>query len=310
MDMNQNMTSKRRLARRSRLLAVAAVLIVALSGCARAGTGGNSTGGTSAGTQLSDGYLSGESATAVPVTDAAPPETRAPETQASKPETAAPETQAPATEPETQAPDTADKELAAYYEERLAELQQTLMNERLDWYISEFEYKERIDKLLAELELMEAGKELETTIPVDGETQPTETSPTLEPIVQPTPSPLPSTSYRYLIRDGQAYIQEYLGGGGIVTVPEQIDGYSVVGISDGAFRGRDITAVTLPGTLESIGWFAFAGCVSLESVSIPASVQSIAYAAFENCTHLTVLCPQDSYAAEWAASYGLTVLYV
>lgn len=309
--MRQHMTRKGRLPRRGRTLVLAAILLVALSGCSRAATGGSAVG-----TQRSDGYLSGESATAAPET--APPETTPPATQApapSKPETATPETRPPTTEPTTEpateAPDTSDRELVTYYEARLEELRQTLMNERLDWYISEFEYKERIDKLLAELEMLEAGKELETTIPVDGETQPAETDkPSPEPIVQPTTPPLPSTSYRYLIRDGRASIQEYLGGGGIVTVPEQIDGYPVVSIADGAFRGRDITAVTLPETVESIGWFAFAGCVSLESVWIPASVQSIAYAAFENCTHLTVLCPPDSYAAEWAASYGLTVLYV
>ena len=45
-------------------------------------------------------------------------------------------------------------------------------------------------------------------------------------------------------------------------------------------------------------------------MTVPASVRSISYAAFENCTKLTVLCGRDSYAAHWAASYGLPVQYI
>lgn len=81
-------------------------------------------------------------------------------------------------------------------------------------------------------------------------------------------------------------------------------------IGDGAFRGAGITAVILPDTVETVGWFAFADCTELASVTVPASVRSISYAAFENCTKLTVLCGRDSYAAHWAASYGLPVQYI
>lgn len=209
---------------------------------------------------------------------------------------------------DTQAPSDADDEaLRTYYEERIRELQDTLMEERLDRYISDFEYKERIAALQKELLLLSAGKELETTIPVSGETDAAD-RPTPEPIVKP--NPLPTSTYRYSLQDGQVTIHEYLGGSGTVTLPSEIDGYPVVAIADGAFRGQDITGVILPDTLESIGWFAFAGCVRLETVVLPRSVQDIAYGAFDHCTHLTILCAEGSYAASWAASYGLEVQYI
>lgn len=181
------------------------------------------------------------------------------------------------------------------------------MEERLDRYISDFEYKERIAALQKELLLMSAGKELETTIPVSGETD-AAGKPTPEPIVKP--NPLPTSTYRYSLQDGQVIILEYLGGSGTVTLPSEIDGCPVVAIADGAFRGQDVTGVILPDTLESIGWFAFAGCVRLETVVLPRSVQDIAYGAFDHCTHLTILCAEGSYAARWAASYGLEVQYM
>ena len=95
-----------------------------------------------------------------------------------------------------------------------------------------------------------------------------------------------------------------------MAVPAEIGGCPVVAIGDGAFRGAGITAVILPDTVETVGWFAFADCTELASVTVPASVRSISYAAFENCTKLTVLCGRDSYAAHWAASYGLPVQYI
>lgn len=212
-----------------------------------------------------------------------------------------------------------EETLRSYYEGRLEELQQALMQERLDRYISEFEYKEKISSLQKELLLAGSGQELDTTIPVSGETDPAgedTAKPSPEPIVKTDPDPdpdsglMPTASYRYSIMNGEATIHEYLGGSGTVTVPSQIEGCPVVSIADGAFRGQDVTAVILPDTVESIGWFAFAGCVRLESVTLPRSVCAIAYAAFENCTHLTVLCERDSYAARWAESFGLSVQYL
>lgn len=269
-----------------RLSAVAALFLLLLCGCGAGASAGGSADGTdrTSATEYPDTVLE---------TPREPTQTPSPDTQGSS---------------DALLPSDADYDtLRAYYEERVRELQQSLMEERLDRYISEFEYKEKLAALQKELLLLSAGKELETTIPVSGETDTTE-KPTLDPIVKP--SPLPTSSYRYSLQDGQVTILEYLGGSGTVTLPSEIDGYPVVAIADGAFRGQDISGVILPDTLESIGWFAFAGCVRLETIVLPRSVQDIAYGAFDHCTHLTILCAEGSYAARWAASYGLEVQYM
>lgn len=124
-------------------------------------------------------------------------------------------------------------------------------------------------------------------------------------------------SYRFVTRD-TIEITAYTGYERNVTVPAEIDGYTVVGI---AYFGRDeaigqnpvVEQVTLPDTVRYIGAGAFAywprsddtvsalreivlpaglevieenafyNCFSLETVEVPASVQKIGPYAFANC---------------------------
>ena len=57
--------------------------------------------------------------------------------------------------------------------------------------------------------------------------------------------------------------------------------------SAGAFANTNITSVTIPDSVTSIGSYAFYRCESLTSITIPDSVTSIGYEAFEYCTRLT-----------------------
>ena len=83
----------------------------------------------------------------------------------------------------------------------------------------------------------------------------------------------------------------------------------VVAIADRAFENRTkLTSVVLPSGVETVGWFAFSGCVALSEVTIPDSVRSISYGAFLNCNaSMTICCSANSYAERYAQSYGIKV---
>ena len=123
----------------------------------------------------------------------------------------------------------------------------------------------------------------------------------------------------------QAVVEKYIGDGGKVLLPHELDGYPVVCIWEKAFRGCrsltgivfpegleciaeeafcDCTALTrivLPNGLMHIGSWAFFGCSSLNHVVIPASVTTIGFHAFEHCADdLILIVEKDSYAHHWA----------
>ena len=53
-----------------------------------------------------------------------------------------------------------------------------------------------------------------------------------------------------------------------VTVPTEIDGRSVTRIGEEAFIGSDVTSVTIPDSVTSIGANPFAGCRFLETIRV------------------------------------------
>ncbi len=54
-----------------------------------------------------------------------------------------------------------------------------------------------------------------------------------------------------------------------------------------AFYFRDITSVSFPQTLETIGAAAFSGCLGLKSVTLPDTVTKLGTCAFEGCRNLS-----------------------
>ncbi|MBE6553779.1 MAG: hypothetical protein E7666_05490 [Ruminococcaceae bacterium] len=73
-----------------------------------------------------------------------------------------------------------------------------------------------------------------------------------------------------------------------VEIPAVLNEKKVVAIADTAFYySSQITALTFPDTLTTIGSFAFAGCSGLTELNIPATVSTIGEAAFYGCTALT-----------------------
>ena len=105
-------------------------------------------------------------------------------------------------------------------------------------------------------------------------------------------------------------ITEYIGPGGAVTIPFQIDGLQVTAIGSAAFDGchrttnysakgsasiglsdfyggPELTSITIPGHVTEIGAWAFRSCANLTNVTIGDGVKEIDSWAFEKCTRLT-----------------------
>ncbi len=204
----------------------------------------------------------------------------------------------PTADCETTAADTSPEALRAYYESRLSLLQDTLLDERQENYISRRHYESRI----AELESRLSAAELQSADPISDSHEIAVSLPAAEEETEPPP---PTAAFDYTARGATVSIDAYAGTAGEVVIPNYITGIPVTRIGDDAFRGTPVTAVTLPDSVTEIGWFAFADCPNLQKITLPASLTSIAYGAFDGCPRLTLLCPSDSYAARYAESFGL-----
>ncbi len=96
-------------------------------------------------------------------------------------------------------------------------------------------------------------------------------------------------------------IIQYIGNESEVVIPSEINGVKVTNIGDGAFSSssnlsncNNITKVTIPDSVISIGDYAFSGCEKLEDVVIPDSVTSIGDYAFLRCNSLSSVTIPDS----------------
>lgn len=80
---------------------------------------------------------------------------------------------------------------------------------------------------------------------------------------------------------------------GDVVIPSTIehDGktYTITEIGDHCFYGADITSISLPNTIQTIGAMAFVSCRNLTSLILPKSLTTIGDFAFSSCVGLTSL---------------------
>ena len=197
----------------------------------------------------------------------------------------------------------------ADYEARISQLRESILDLKEEGFITKAEYEARIKALTEEIAALESRLSLMSSpstgddLPVGG--KPTDTTRETTPDTSPSTNTPSSIAFHYEIREGQAVILSYLGKESCVTIPATIGGYPVTSIEEAAFRATPVSTVVIPASVTKIGWFAFADCKSLASVTLPASVSTIGYGAFDGCSSVTLYCPSDSYAANYAASFGL-----
>lgn len=92
-----------------------------------------------------------------------------------------------------------------------------------------------------------------------------------------------SGDYEYTVSGTNATITKF-SGSGAVTIPAQIDQYTVVGIGEKAFYGKDITSVVIPATVSSIGKQAFGYCTKLTAVTVQGNaLTTVGDGAFSKC---------------------------
>lgn len=200
------------------------------------------------------------------------------------------------------------REQIEYYMELTKSLQDELLSARQEYYIGESEYKATIYQLRSDIEKLEA--QLNSSANTDTNNN-------------SSSDPLGSTGsdnvgfdnlaaknlFNYVESNGEITISGYTGTSTDVTIPSHIDSYPVTAIGEEAFKGKNVTRVTLPSTVTKIDWFAFAGCTSLNEISISENVTSVGYGAFDYCPNdMKIICPNGSYIETYAHSWGITTV--
>jgi hypothetical protein len=125
------------------------------------------------------------------------------------------------------------------------------------------------------------------------------------------PAKVQAQDFTYSTDDtGDITITEYTGSGGVVAIPDLINGLPVTSIGKEAFYNKpSVTSVTIPNSVTSIGSEAFYSCIKLTIVAIPNNVTSIGSMAFYNCTSLNTVTLGNSVASIGeGAFYGCTSL--
>lgn len=93
---------------------------------------------------------------------------------------------------------------------------------------------------------------------------------------------LEDKNYIYTLNNENATITGYTGDGGNISVPESLDGHTVVSIAQNAFSGcSSITGIILPKSITYIG-ASFASGTQITSITIPKSVVNVGVTSYGN----------------------------
>ncbi len=112
---------------------------------------------------------------------------------------------------------------------------------------------------------------------------------TLHLINAQTPARSNPADYEYTADESGVTITGYTGEAVRVSIPEIIDGKPVVALGDMAFYESDVTWLSIPDSVTSIGRYCFSGCTLLQTLRLPASLTEIPDGMLESCFRLLAL---------------------
>ena len=115
------------------------------------------------------------------------------------------------------------------------------------------------------------------------------------------------------INNGTAYsVSKGTATDDIVVIPDTYEGKPVTEI--GSFSNySNMTSITIPESVTSIGYSAFYNCTGLTSITIPNSVTSIGYWAFSGCSGLTSInvdANNPNYSSQDGVLYNKTMTQI
>lgn len=98
----------------------------------------------------------------------------------------------------------------------------------------------------------------------------------VEGLVAEAAEDVTSDGFRYKTEYGEVTVTGYTGPGGDIAIPSKIGQFPVTAIDHWAFKDcSNLTGITIPDSVTTLGAQAFEGCSGLTGIIIPASVISI-----------------------------------
>lgn len=114
-----------------------------------------------------------------------------------------------------------------------------------------------------------------------------------------------SGEWRYTISSGEATLREYFGTASSIIIPSFIDGYPVTEIGEKLFEDSSITNVTIPKSIEKIGYNAFANCKYLTSIYFDAKDCNVYY--FRDMMYMNVFLNAGKFSDSLKVTFGPNV---
>ena len=195
-----------------------------------------------------------------------------------------------------------------YYSKLVQSLQNDIIEEKENNFIAECAYRLKIEELENEiLSLKKHGNTI--NVDSDNSNDSSRAPDNQEESQKQFEETAKAALFEYKTENRKVTVTKYCGDENDVIIPQKIDGVTIKAIGDEAFKGSDVTEVTIPDGVESIGWFAFSGCRSLRKIKIPSTVTSVEYGAFDYCSSsLVIICEKGSYIEAYAKSWGIKVI--